>query len=153
MAVEIIPFEPEHAGAFRDLNLAWLRKYFRVEQKDKQLLDDCEQHIIQPGGMIFMATEGHVPIGCFAFIKSGESIVELGKMTVDPSCQGRRIGQQLLDFAIRIAREQDWKKIVLYSSTRLGPALHIYRKFGFREVPLEKESPYVRSDIKMELEL
>jgi GNAT superfamily N-acetyltransferase len=153
MAVEIISFEPGHAEAFRDLNLAWLKKYFRVEEKDKQLLEECEHHIIGPGGAIFMAMDGNDAVGCFAFLKSGERIFELGKMAVDPAYQGRQIGQQLLSHAIRYARGQHWEKIILYSSTRLAPALHIYRKFGFLEVPLEHELPYARSDIKMELEL
>ena len=153
MAVNIIPFQPSRAEAFRDLNLAWLKKYFKVEEKDKKLLEDSERHIIVPGGFIFMAVQGRQTVGCFAFIKIGEGVFELGKMAVDPTHQGRRIGQQLLSYGIRYARDRQWKKIILYSSTRLGPALHIYRKFGFREVPLEKELPYLRSDIKMELDL
>jgi ribosomal protein S18 acetylase RimI-like enzyme len=41
--------------------------------------------------------------------------------------------------------------ILLYSSTKLIPAIALYRKLGFVEVPLD--GPYKRSDIKMELKL
>jgi len=44
------------------------------------------------------------------------------------------------------------KKIVLYSNTSLQPALHLYRKFGFKEVPME-HSEYKRSNIMMEKEI
>lgn len=153
MTVTIISYESRHAGRFRDLNLAWLEKFFRVEEKDRQLLEQSEQNIITPGGKIFLAAADDEIIGCFALIRIGDGIYELGKMAVDPLYQGRRIGQELLRYAIEYAREQQWKKIVLYSHTKLENALHIYRKYGFREVALEKDLPYERSDIKMELTL
>ncbi len=151
MALKIVSFEPRYASRFRDLNLAWLDAYFQVEEKDRLLLEQSELYIIRPGGYIFLGLwEGEV-VGCFALIKLGDGVYELGKMAVDPAYQGKNIGQDLLQFAIDYARGKQWKKIVLYSNTRLGPALHIYRKYGFKEIVLESELPYVRSDIKMEL--
>ena len=72
-------------------------------------------------------------------------------MAVDPSYHGLKIGQRLLTFAIDFAEKNNWHAITLYSSTKLPAALHIYRKYGFKEIQLEKELPYARSDIKMEL--
>ncbi len=153
MALKIIPFERRYTKKFRDLNLAWLDTYFWVEEKDRLLLERCEETIIQPGGSIFFALWDEEVVGCFALIKSEEGIYELGKMAVDPAYQGRQIGQELLNHAIAFAKRGRWKKIVLYSSTKLPSALHIYRKYGFKEVELEKDLPYARSDIKMELPL
>lgn len=151
MAFRIIPFKPRYAGRFRDLNLYWLEKYFRVEEKDRQLLEQCEEKIIEPGGKIFLASLGDEIVGCFALIKLDEGLYELGKMAVDPEYQGKNIGQELMRYAISYGQKRQWDKIVLYSNSRLSNALHIYRKFGFREVALEKDLPYQRSDIKMEL--
>ncbi len=151
MAFRIIPFKPSHAGRFRDLNLYWLEKYFRVEDKDRQMLEHCEEHIIKPGGKIFLATLGDEIVGCFALIKLDEGIYELGKMAVDPEYQSKNIGQELMRYAIDYGQRLHWKKMVLYSNSKLSRALHIYRKFGFMEVALEKDLPYMRSDIKMEL--
>jgi len=153
MVAEIIPYKAQYAGHFRDLNLAWLTTYFEVEEKDRMLLENCQEHILDPGGRIFFATLQDEIVGCFALIKLKEGVFELGKMAVDPCYQGMKIGQMLLEFAIGFAREQQWKKIVLYSSSKLPAALHIYRKFGFVEVNLQKNNPYKRSDIKMELVL
>ncbi|WP_291868589.1 GNAT family N-acetyltransferase [Maribacter sp.] len=153
MSLEIIPFETEHAKAFKDLNILWLEKYFYVEAKDSELLDNCEETIIKPGGYIFMAKYKGQIAGCFSFIKTTDNNYELGKMAVDKNYQGLKIGQELLVFAITFAKKQNWKKITLYSSTKLDTALHIYKKYGFIEVPLEKNLPYLRSDIKMELSL
>lgn len=153
MAFRIIPFKPGYAERFRDLNIYWLEKYFRVEEKDRQMLEDCEEQIIKPGGKIFLASLGDQIVGCFALIKLDEGIYELGKMAVDPEYQGKNIGQELMRHAIVYGRRQQWNKIVLYSNSKLSKALHIYSKFGFMEVALEKDLPYIRSDIKMELVL
>lgn len=151
--VNIIPFEPQYARYFRDLNIAWLKKYFYVEVKDVELLEDCKKNIIDKEGHIFFAQyEGEI-VGCFSFIKLKDKSYELGKMAVDSEYQGLKIGQTLLSFAVDYAKRNGWKQILLYSSTKLDTALHIYRKYGFREVVLEDNLPYARSDIKMELNL
>ncbi|MBT5394074.1 MAG: GNAT family N-acetyltransferase, partial [Flavobacteriaceae bacterium] len=76
---------------------------------------------------------------------------ELSKMAVDPKFQGNKIGETLLSYAIEFSKKQAWPKIVLYSSRQLENAIHLYRKKGFVEIPVEKEVHYERCDIKMEL--
>ena len=153
MQVKIIPFRPAHANAFKKLNLNWLERYFYVEEKDKELLENCQESIIDIGGYIFLAQADSEIVGCFSLIPFDNNTFELGKMAVDPKFQGFKIGQQMLTFVIDFAKRNNWKAIVLYSSTKLDTALHVYRKYGFREVELEKNLPYARSDIKMELNL
>lgn len=153
MSINIFPFESKYASDFKNLNVAWLEKYFYVEPKDEVLLSDCENSIIAEGGYIFMAAYKDAVVGCFSFIPFGKNHYELGKMAVDPNYQGLKIGQQLLTYAVDFAKKNNWEAITLYSSTKLPTALHIYRKYGFQEVELEKELPYARSDIKMELSL
>ena len=153
MSVKIIPFETKHTHDFKNLNIVWLEKYFYVEAKDEILLNDCENAILGIGGYIFMAEFKNVIVGCFSLIPYNDKHFELGKMAVDPNYQGLRIGQQLINFAIDFAKKNQWNAITLYSSTKLPTALHIYRKFGFKDVALEKDLPYDRSDVKMELVL
>lgn len=151
MSLKIIPFEPRFSNRFRDLNIAWVEKYFHIETKDAELLENSQKNIIEKGGFIFFAEYHGEIVGCFSFIKLEGGIYELGKMAVDPKFQGLKIGQQLLVFAIDHARVNRWERIVLYSSTKLNTALHIYKKYGFIEVEIEDNQPYTRSDIKMEL--
>lgn len=153
MSLTIIPFEPQYARYFRDFNFAWLEKYFYVEKKDVELLEDCEKNIIDKGGYIFFAEYDGKIVGCFSFIKLNPKSYELGKMAVDAKYQGLKIGQALLTFAVDYAKRNKWNQITLFSSTKLDTALHIYRKYGFQEVVLEDNLPYERSDIKMELNL
>ena len=153
MSLKIIPFESRFASHFKNLNIAWLEKYFYVEPKDVALLDHCESTILQKGGYIFFAEHGTKIVGCFSLMKIDDQTFELGKMAVDENYQGLKIGQELLHFAIAFAKKNQWKSLILYSSKKLDTALYIYRKCGFKEIVLEKENPYARSDIKMQLEL
>ncbi|MCM4153063.1 N-acetyltransferase [Arenibacter sp. N53] len=151
MDLKIVSFKSSYAKRFKELNVAWLEKYFYVEPKDTILLENCEANIINKGGYIFFAQYKEDLVGCFALLKMGANEYELGKMAVDPNYQGLKIGQALLNFAIDLAKQKRWKKLVLYSNTKLENALYIYKKYGFMEVEIEKNLPYARSDIKMEL--
>lgn len=153
MSLKIIPFRPGLAKTFRDLNLSWLENYFYVEPKDAELLENCESSIIDKGGYISFAEIDSKIVGCYSLIKLKDSIYELGKMAVDPDHQEQKIGQELMAHGIAFAKSQNWKELILYSNTILEPAIYIYKKFGFMEVVLEKDTPYTRSNIKMHLVL
>jgi N-acetylglutamate synthase-like GNAT family acetyltransferase len=84
-------------------------------------------------------------------MKSEDGIFELTKMAVLPNQRGKRIGQKLMQYCLDFAKEEDFKKLFLYSNTILENAIYIYRKYGFIEIPVESPSPYKRSNIKMEL--
>lgn len=89
--------------------------------------------------------------GTVALKRINATLFELTKMAVEERFQGMKIGRALCEAAINKARTAGGKKVILYSSTLLTPAIGLYRKLGFREVPVD--GPYKRSDIKMELEL
>lgn len=148
-----MPFQSKHALDFKTLNIAWLERYFYVEEKDEILLSDCKNAILDKGGYIFMAEYKNTIVGCFSLLPYKNNNYELGKMAIDVNYHGLQFGQKLVSFAIEFAKEQHWETITLYSSTKLPTALHIYRKYGFRDVELEKNLPYERSDVKMELSL
>jgi len=150
MSIKVIPFKPAFKPVFIDLNLAWLTTYFYVEETDKQILENCEETIINKGGFIFFAEWKGELVGCYSLIPLNKDTYELGKMAVDPEFQGLKIGQQLLSHAINFAKSNNWKKIILYSNTILAPAIYLYKKYGFKEIALEQDTPYERSNIKME---
>jgi len=148
--IQIISFESQYAKDFARLNVEWLETYFVVEPLDKKLLEDCEDVIINKGGHIFFAKTNNEIAGTFSLIKIEDNVYELGKMAVSPEFQGQKIGQQLLQFCIDFAKKNDWKKLILYSNTILESAIHIYKKNGFKEIPIEEKPIYQRSNIKME---
>ena len=149
--MKIVPFHPKYATAFYDLNIEWLETYFYVEDFDKEVLSKPDTYIIQPGGHIFFVIEDNLVLGTVALMKAENGVFELTKMAVLPNQRGKRIGQKLMQHCIDFAHENRFKKLMLYSNTILENAIYIYRKVGFKEIPVETDSPYDRSNIKMEL--
>ena len=148
----IIPFREELSNHFRDLNIDWLEKYFFVEDHDKEVLENAKACILDKGGYIFFALHNNKVVGTVALMNENEGF-ELSKMAVSPQYQGLKIGQHLMQYCIDFAKAKDWDKLLIYSNTVLENAIYIYKKYGFREVELEADSPYLRSNIKMVLDL
>ncbi len=151
--MEILSYSPKYAEDFKNLNIAWLEKYFWVEPHDEEVLGDPEKYIIEPGGTIFFVKEDKEIIGTVALMKMEDKIFELTKMAIIPEAQGKRIGQQLMEHTIDFAKQKNWKKLIIYSNRKLENAVYIYKKYGFIEIPIEENNPYSRGDIKMELNL
>src|SRR5690606_14936865 len=107
--------------------------------------------ILKDGGEILFALYDDKVIGTVALLKVDNETMELTKMAVDEKFQGRGAGKLLCRSAIDKAKELGVSKLVLYTQTALKPALSIYEKLGFKEVPIEK-GKYKRADIKMELD-
>jgi ribosomal protein S18 acetylase RimI-like enzyme len=150
--IEMISYDPQLAEYFKTLNIAWIEKYFSVEGEDELVLGNPEVQILQKGGYIFFAKSDGQIAGTFALIKTGGKEFELAKMAVSENFQGKKIGNKMLACCIDHLKSIGAEKVVLFSNRMLKPALHLYEKFGFREVPLE-HSAYLRSNIKMELDL
>jgi ribosomal protein S18 acetylase RimI-like enzyme len=152
MSVKIIPFEDALATHFTALNKAWLQKYFEVEPIDEEMLSNPRQYFIDKGGFIFFALYNNEVAGTFALLKNTDKIFELSKMAVDEKFQGKKIGNAMMEFCLQEAKNLHLEKLILYSNTLLGPAIHLYKKFGFNELP-EFKSEYKRANIKMEIDI
>ncbi len=152
--VEIVNYKDAYAPYFYALNIEWLKTYFYVEDFDEEVLSKPDQYIINKGGHIFFAKLNDTVVGTVALMPTKEpKVFELTKMAVSPEHRGYKIGQKLMQQCIDFAKASDWKALMLYSNTLLENAIYIYRKYGFIEVPVEPDSPYERSNIKMRLDL
>jgi ribosomal protein S18 acetylase RimI-like enzyme len=150
--IEIIPYKAEHAFHFERLNKAWIEKYFVLEELDKWVLENPHEAILSKGGAILMAKYDGMITGTVALIKVSNDEYEFAKMAVDEAYQRRGIAEALSYAAFDKARSLSAKKVSLYSQTSLAPAIHLYRKLGFVEVPMDNRL-YKRANIKMEMEL
>lgn len=153
--VTIRDYRPEDAKAFRELNEAWITRWFALEEEDIALLGDPEAHILQRGGQIFVAAAGPRVVGCFALLPTQPGILRLIRMTVDETYRGQGIGRNLLDHAIAVARGLRADKLVLETSSKLESAVHLYESVGFHRITPshDDQGPLSRADIFMELSL
>jgi N-acetylglutamate synthase-like GNAT family acetyltransferase len=153
-AFEIIPFDNQYSKDFYELNIEWLKTYFYVEPFDEEVLSKPKAYIIDKGGHIFFVKRKNKILGTVALMPTNNPrIFELTKMAIRPHLRGQKLGQQLLQHCIDFSKSIHLEALMLYSATKLENAIYIYRKYGFVELNLEKDSPYKRSDIKMELKL
>lgn len=153
--VTIVPFDESHREVFRALNRQWIERYWELEPHDIEVLDNPERHILDKGGYIFVAMYNGMAVGVCSLCRmeptSGYDY-ELAKLAVNTSILRKGIGRRLCEAAIAKAREMGADKLFLESNTRLKPAIALYRKLGFKELP-EYHPAYARGDIQMELNL
>lgn len=151
--ISIVPYTPELKSHFGRINKEWVTKYFTIEPFDMAQLDEPDRYIIDNGGAILFAKEGEDIIGTIGLIKTDiNNSYELIKMGVVPKAQGKGVGQLLIKGIVEEARKKGANKIILYSSSKLVPALSLYKKMGFKEA-VKECGKYARCDVKMELEL
>lgn len=153
--VEIVEYQPQYKDAFYELNRKWIELYWELEPHDIEVLENPEKHILEKGGHIFVALYNGFPVGVCALCPMPEDSdydFELAKLAVSNAIQRKGIGRRLCDAVISKARELGGSKLFLESNTRLKPAIALYRRLGFKELP-EYHPAYARGDIQMELSL
>ncbi len=148
--VAIVSYRDTYKDHFRNLNLAWIERHFVVEPSDKKALSNPRKAIIKKGGFVYFAKVGRKIVGTYAMIRVDAQTCEVAKMAVSEPFQRQGIGTTLLDHAIETARTLKLHRLVLYSNTRLAPAINLYFKKGFRVIPSE-EYHNERANIKMEM--
>ena len=124
-----------------------------MEDIDEKVLGYPDEYILKNGGAILIAKYKNEIVGTCALTNEGDLIYELTKMGVDEKYRGLKIGYLLGVAAMEKAKQLGAKKVILYSNTvHSSNAINLYRKLGFKEVPLD-HALWVRADIKMEIDL
>ena len=149
----IVSYRSELRAAFEQLNRDWIETYFVLEDADRAVFEDPVAHVLTPGGQIFFVLEGQAVLGTCAVLRHSGSECEIAKMAVAANARGRGLGDLLMTAAIDFAREIGADRVIIVSNTILAPALQLYRKHGFVEVPLAIDGRYRRANIRLEREL
>lgn len=150
--IKIVAYKPSYREAFKSLNEEWINKYFKMEEADYVAVNNPEEYIFKKGGYIFVALYKDEPVGVCALLKMNDKHYdyEVAKLAVSPGMQGKGIGFFLGQATVNKAKELGGRNLYLESNTILEPAIHIYRKLGFKKV-LGHSTPYQRCNIQMEL--
>jgi GNAT superfamily N-acetyltransferase len=145
-------FERGDADAFRDLNVEWIERYFKLEQSDREVLWHPQDAIVDKGGRILMAVRDGVPVGCCALIAKGDRVYEVSKMAVTPAERRAGIGRKLMTAAIELAGSIGASRLYLETNRILTGAIALYESMGFEHLPPERapQSYYERANVYME---
>jgi putative acetyltransferase len=148
----VVTYQKEFRAAFAELNREWIEKYFTLEPADREILGDPDGKIIDAGGQVFFVIERGEILGTCAMLRHSADEYEIAKMAVAATARGRGFGDLLMVACIAFAREQEAHRVIIVSNTILEPAIRLYRKHGFVQVPLARDARYERANIRLELE-
>lgn len=149
--VEMVAYDIKYKDAWRFINQQWIEKLFVMEEEDIINLNDPEKIVLDKGGEIYFSLLNRKAVGVVALKKYSSTRYELSKMGVLPEAQGLGIGNMLVEKVIERFHARGGKELFLETNSSLKPAITLYKKYGFREVPAPENSPYTRADYFMEL--
>ena len=152
-ALVIREYSDDLAQDFHEINAEWITSMFRLEQTDREVLENPRERIIEPGGAIlFVAAPGLGVVGTCALQKTGEGCFELTKMGVRASARGLKAGEFLLAATIARAAALGAETLYLLTNKRCEAAIHLYEKLGFRHdagIMATYGARYARCDVAM----
>ena len=113
---------------------------------------DHVEELIGQGAMAYFALDddGEVLATCMAMPLEKDTW-EICKLAARNQYTGTGAGSAVLQKAMKYAEDHGARKEVLISCRSLKPAIHLYKKFGFYEMPYRKEFwKSEKADIEME---
>ncbi|ACT58683.1 bifunctional helix-turn-helix transcriptional regulator/GNAT family N-acetyltransferase [Hirschia baltica] len=151
--VEIVDFTDDLAQDFHDISEQWVSSMFKLEQNDREIIENPRKLIIDRGGVILFAkTPQFGVVGTCALIKIEDGIFELTKMGVTDNARGLKIGEKLLQATINRAKEMNLTCMYLLTNKKCEAAIHLYEKNGFIHDPYIMEhfgARYERCNVAM----
>lgn len=149
--MKIVPYNAKYKNEFIEMNKKWIAEMFTIEAEDIRELENIEP-TIEKGGNIFFALDDHDDVmACCMIGPRADGDWEIMKFAAKGMYTGTGAGNACLVACMNYAKEKGIPKIIIVSNRRCAPALHLYRKNGFVEIPVDKEKfPFKRADIAFE---
>lgn len=104
-------------------------------------LDTLSVMYAKPYGVLSLAWEKDVPIGCFGIRKLENSICELKRMYIREEWRGFGYGKQLIKKAIELAARLGYSKMRLDTLSTMTSAIKLYSQAGFYEIEPYRFNP------------
>ena len=147
--MKIIEFEEKYRKDFIDFNTDWIVSNFGfLEEQDNETFEKIDEEM-KAGAMIFFAVENDTALATCMARPMEEATWEICKLGSNKELPHKGAGSAVFEAAMNWALEHGAEKLFIVSNRRLKPALHIYRKYGFKEIELEN-CEYIRGDIAFE---
>lgn len=150
--MNVIPFNEKYRQDFIDFNTDWIVSNFGVlEAHDIETFEKIDEEM-QAGAMIFFAVENDIALAtCMAMPMEGKTW-EICKLGSNKNIPHKGAGSAVFGAAMNWALDHGAERLFILSNSKLKPALHIYEKYGFKEIKLE-DYEYNRGDIAFEYKI
>lgn len=152
--MKIVPYEEKYKQDFIDMNKEWISAMFEIEGQDENEFYDID-HYLKNNGQIFFALDDQDAVMATCMIAPREDgDWEIMKFAARGMYTGTSAGSACLKACIDYAKEKQIPHLIIVSNRKCTHAIHLYRKFGFQEMPVDWEKfPFERADIAFEMSL
>jgi DNA-binding MarR family transcriptional regulator/GNAT superfamily N-acetyltransferase len=104
----------------------------RFEALVAGIAKDFVQNLDRARERCWIAEMDGEPVGSVFLVKNSKTTAKLRLLLIDPKARGRGLGKRLVGECIAFARAKGYRKLVLWTQSKLAAARHIYRSAGFR---------------------
>ncbi|MDE6607980.1 MAG: GNAT family N-acetyltransferase [Lachnospiraceae bacterium] len=148
--MNVIPYQEKYKKDFIQFNTDWIVDNFGYLEEEDLITFDHIEESLENGAMIYFAVENGTALAtCMVKQLGDDGTWELCKLGSNKHLPHKGAGSAVFEAAMNWAIEHGAERLFMISNSRLKAAIHIYEKYGFREVKLE-DYEYVRGDIAFE---
>lgn len=150
MKMKITEYNARYKDSFIKFNTDWILDNFGyLEKEDIETFEKIDEELAN-GAMIYFAVEDDIPLATCMAKPMDANTWEICKLGSDKNRVHKGCGSAVFEAAMQWAIHRGAKRLFILSNSKLKPAIHIYKKFGFREIKLN-DYEYARGDIAFEL--
>ena len=147
--MQVVEYSEKYKQDFIDFNTAWIIDNFgSLEKEDIDTFENIEKKLSE-GAMIYFAVDGKDTLATCMAAPMENGTWEICKLGSNKYCSHKGAGSAVFKAAMDWAVNHGATRLFILSNSKLKPALHIYKKFGFTEIKLD-DYEYVRGDIAFE---
>lgn len=152
--MKIVSYHKNYKLDFIEMNRQWISEMFVIEPVDLAVLENVDELVAAGAEIFFAVEEDDTVLACCMIEPLSDGEWEIAKFCARGMYTGTGAGSACLSACTDYAKEQNASKIVIVSNRKCEHAVRLYRKFGFQEVPVDKEKfPFDRADIAFEMPL
>ena len=147
--MKVVPYSPKYKEIFVQMNLKWIAEMFVVEDEDEKILNNVDDLIAKGGEIFFTLDDDEKVLACCMLEPHENGDWEIAKFASTGKVKGA--GSLCLQACMKFAKQKGIEKLLIVSNKKCEAAIHLYRKFDFTEIPVDKEKfPFERGDIAFE---
>lgn len=119
----------------------FLGRDLSFQNLDSELADLAEKYAPPEGRLLCAQIDSGEIIGCVAYHRHNSERCEMKRLFVKENFRHLRAGVLLVEKILDAAKNDGYKEIVLDTIKPLQGAIHLYKKFGFVEIPPYYDNP------------
>lgn len=131
------------------MNKTWINKLFKIEDEDIKVFSSIDEDI-KKGANIYFAKDNGIILSCIMTTPINDDVCEIVKFAAKEGYQNKGAGSFVFSFALEEIKKK-YKRIIIATNTKCYEAIHLYKKFGFKEFKTNNNYGFNRVDICFEL--